>query len=101
MRAHLVQETNGVILGHEIRLRDGVGLRTAKTKKTGRMLPGRGSLLGLTLPSPHDITGNREKVVGGDQSSGGNGGGLVDNGGFDETLDTLNCSSLDLVSTQP
>lgn len=94
MRAHLVQETNGVVLGHEIRLRDGVSLGTAETKETGRLLAGRGSLLGLALPSAHHITGDREKVVGGHQSSGGNGGCLVDDGSFDETLDTLNCGGL-------
>ena len=46
-------------------------------------------LLGFVHPAFDDVFGLWEEVVGGDEGGGGDGWVFVDDGGFEETFDTL------------
>lgn len=57
--------------------------------------------MSLTLPSPNDVAGDREKVVGRNQGGRRNRGSLVNNGGLDEALDTLNRGAINDSAQRP
>lgn len=48
----------------------------------------------FALPSPDNVARNGKEVVGGNQGGGGHRGCLIDNGGLDQSLDTLYCRTL-------
>ena len=89
-RAHLVQQTDGVILCHVVcaGLQSGLRAATETTEESTRLGP-RSCLSCLGLPSANDVLGDWEEVVRRNESGGGYGGVLVDNARLDETLDRL------------
>lgn len=94
VRAHLVKQPNGMILGHSGALRGGRG-RAKSEREPARFRSGENSLLGLVCPSTDDIAGGGEKVVRGYDCCGGNRGCFVDNCRLDKSLDSLNGGTLD------
>ena len=95
-RAHLVQQTNGVVLCHVVcaGLQSCLGAAAESAKESTRLGP-RGGLSCLRLPSANDILGDWEEVVRRDESGGGYGGVLVDNARLDETFDRLHGGGID------
>jgi len=88
--AHLVQQSNGVVLCHVVCAGLQRCLRAAaKSTKEASRFGSRGGFGCLRLPSAHDVLGDGEKVVRRDESGRGYGGVLVDNACLDETLDGL------------
>lgn len=98
VRAHLVEQTNSMVLSHEVCVCCSQTVRGRGTKAKGEAagrLCARSSLLSLALPAANNVASNGEQVIRGHKGGRGDGGSLVDDGRLDVALNGLDSGSVD------